>query len=243
MTDEGFNEPRLAAIYDALDPDRSDLEVYVAIAEELGSRRVLDVGCGTGTYALLLAERGLDAVGVDPAAAMLAVARRKPGAEHVRWIHGYATALPRLEVDLVTMTGNVSQAIVDESDWDRTLRAIHDALLPGGYLVFETRDPAREAWREWNRDASRSITAIPAVGAVESWYELTEVSLPIVSFRSTCVFPDGNVLTSDSTLRFRARGEVEASLATHGFVVEEVRDAPDRPGRELVFIANRPEHA
>ena len=79
MTDEGFNEPRLAAIYDALDPDRSDLEVYVAIAEELGSRRVLDVGCGTGTYALLLAERGLDAVGVDPAAAMLAVARRKPG--------------------------------------------------------------------------------------------------------------------------------------------------------------------
>ena len=161
----------------------------------------------------------------------------------MRWIHGYATALPRLEVDLVTMTGNVSQAIVDESDWDRTLRAIHDALLPGGYLVFETRDPAREAWREWNRDASHSITAIPAVGAVESWYELTEVSLPIVSFRSTCVFPDGNVLTSDSTLRFRARGEVEASLATHGFVVEEVRDAPDRPGRELVFIAKRPEHA
>jgi len=48
------------------------------------------------------------------------------------------------------------------------------------------------------------------------------------------------VLTSDSTLRFRERGEVESSLAAHGYVVEEVRDAPDRPGREFVFFARRP---
>jgi hypothetical protein len=36
MADEIFEHPRLAAIYDPLDPDRSDLDVYVAIAEELG---------------------------------------------------------------------------------------------------------------------------------------------------------------------------------------------------------------
>ena len=42
---------------------------------------------------------------------------------------------------------------------------------------------------------------------------------------------------SDSTLRFRERDEVEADLAAHGYVVEGVRDAPDRPGRELVFVA------
>ena len=213
MADDLFEHPRLAAIYDALDPDRSDLDVYVAVAEELGARRVLDVGCGTGTFALLLAERGLEVTGVDPAKASLDVARAKPGADRVRWIHGDATALPPLEVDLATMTANVAQAIVEPSEWDGTLRGVYDALRPGGYLVFETRDPAYKAWEEWNRAASYSVTEIDGVGAVESWFELLDVNLPLVSFRATCVFPDGEVLTSDSTLRFREREEVEARAA------------------------------
>ena len=45
-----FAEPRLAAIYDALDADRSDLDHYSAMVEEFGARQVLDVGCGTGSW-------------------------------------------------------------------------------------------------------------------------------------------------------------------------------------------------
>jgi SAM-dependent methyltransferase len=240
VADNVYEHPRLAAIYDALDPDRSDLDVYVAIARELGARRILDVGCGTGTFALLLAQRGLDVIALDPAASSLSVAQGKPGAERVQWIHGDATALPPLAVDLATMTANVAQAIVDERDWEATLRSVHDALRPGGHLVFETRDPAREAWREWNRADSYSLTDVDDLGPVESWYELIDVSLPIVSFRATCIFPDGEVLTSDSTLRFRERDEVHSSLEESGYVLEEVRDAPDRPGREFVFLAHRP---
>ncbi len=241
MVDNIFEHPRLVAIYDALDPDRSDLDAYAAIADELGARRVLDVGCGTGTFALLLADRGLEVTGVDPAGGSLAVARAKPGAERVHWIHGDSTALPPIQVDLVTMTANVAQAIVDPPDWERTLRGAYDALRPGGHLVFETRDPAYRAWQEWNRAASYGRTEIEGVGAVESWVEVTDLSLPLVSFRSTVVFAsDGEVLTSDSTLRFRERGEVEAALIAHGYAVDEVRGAPDRPGREFVFFGRRP---
>ncbi|MBT2225904.1 class I SAM-dependent methyltransferase [Nonomuraea sp. NEAU-A123] len=242
MADDIFEHPRLAAVYDALDPDRSDLDVYVAIAEKLGARSVLDVGCGTGEFALLLAGRGVTVIGVDPAGASLDVARAKPSSERVRWIHGDATTLPSIQVDLATMTGNVAQAIVDQRDWEGTLRGVHDALRPGGRLVFETRDPAKRAWREWNRAASYQVTEIPGVGAVETWSEVIDVSGPLVTFRGTWVFAsDGQVLTSDSTLRFRERDEVEASLVTHGYAVEEVRDAPDRPGLEFVFFALRPE--
>jgi ubiquinone/menaquinone biosynthesis C-methylase UbiE len=45
--------------------------------------------------------------GVDPAAGSLSVARAKPGATRVCWIDGDATALPPLQVDFATMTGNV----------------------------------------------------------------------------------------------------------------------------------------
>lgn len=241
MVDDIFDHPRLAAMYDALDPDRSDLDVYVAIADELGARRVLDVGCGTGTFALMLADAGLEVTGVDPAMASLDVARAKPGAQRVRWIHGDATALPPLEVDLATMTANVAQAIVDERDWDGTLRDVYNALRPGGTLVFETRDPAYRAWQEWTRATSHDITEIDSVGAVENWADLTVVDLPLVSFRWTFVFPDGAVLKSDSTLRFRERDEVAGALVAHGYVVDDVRGAPDRPGREFVFFARRPD--
>ncbi|TDE54713.1 class I SAM-dependent methyltransferase [Nonomuraea mesophila] len=242
MPDAIFEHPRLAAIYDDLDPDRGDLDVYAAIAGELGARSVLDVGCGTGTFALLLAGNGIEVTGVDPAGGSLDVARAKPGAGRVRWIHGDATGLPALRADLATMTGNAAQAIAAPDDWSGTLRGVHDALRPGGHLVFETRDPARRAWLGWNRAETYQRADLEGVGVVETWTDLVDVSGPLVTFRGTWVFAaDGAVLTSDSTLRFRERDEVEADLAGHGYTVKEVRGAPDRPGREFVFFAQRPE--
>jgi hypothetical protein len=47
------------------------------------------------------------------------------------------------------------------------------------------------------------------------------------------------VLESQSTLRFRDRGEIADSLAAAGYRLDGVRDAPDRPGLEFVFIARR----
>ncbi|MFB6773789.1 class I SAM-dependent methyltransferase [Streptomyces sp. NPDC127113] len=240
MADECFQHPRLAAVYDALDTDRGDLDAYLRMAGEFGARRVLDIGCGTGVFALLLADRGIEVVGVDPAAASLDVAREKPGAARVRWIEGDAAALPPLRADLATMTANVAQAITGPRAWQGTLRGAYEALRPGGHLVFETRDPARRAWEEWDREHTHRVVEIPGAGAVESWCDLLDVSGPLVTFRWTYVFTaDGEVLTSDSTLRFRDRDEVEADLTGRGFEVREVRDAPDRRGRELVFLARR----
>jgi SAM-dependent methyltransferase len=240
VPDRIFSDRRLAAVYDPLDPDRSDLDAYVDVAAELGARRVLDVGCGTGTFALLLAANGLDVTGVDPAEASVDVARSKPGADRVRWVVGEIDAVTGSGFDLVTMTANVAQVFVSDDDWRRVLAGSFERLRPGGHLVFETRDPDRAAWREWTPELSHTEAQVEGEGRVESWHEVTEVNDGLVTFRSTVVFED-ETLMSQSTLRFRHRQAVVEELTGAGFVIADVRDAPDRPGREFVFVARRPE--
>ncbi len=236
-----FADPRLAAVYDTFDGKRSDLELYLSLAEEFGAHSVLDIGCGTGSLAVLLAGRGMQVVGIDPAAASLDVARSKPHAGHVRWLHGGTQSLPPLQVDLATMTGNVAQVFLSDEEWAATLGAVRAALRPGGRLVFESRRPERQAWQHWTREESAQRAVVPGVGAVETWVEVTAVHGPLVTFRWTFRFErDGVELTSDSTLRFRSREELVDPVTAAGLLVEDVRDAPDRPEGEFVVVAWRP---
>lgn len=240
MPDPIFAHPRLADIYDDVDSDRSDLDLYAASVRELGARSVLDVGCGTGTLATMLARTGAAVIAVDPAAASLDVARRKPGAEAVTWIHGDATSLPSLSVDIAVMTGNVAQVFLDDERWLATLSGIASAVRPGGGLVFETRIPERRAWERWTRTATHRNLDTAAQGRVETWIDVLDVSPPFVTFRHTFRFvSDGAELASDSTLRFRDRGEIVESLRHSGWRLLEVLDAPDRPGDQWVFVASR----
>ena len=241
MPDALFAEPKLAEIYDLLDrSDRPDLAPYLAVADEFHTHSVIDLGCGTGNLACRLAALGKEVVGIDPATASLDVAKRKAYADRVRWITGTAAQLKGLDADLITMTGNVAQVFVLDGEWMATLHACRDALRPGGRLVFEVRDPAKEAWKGWNREQSYKTIEAPGIGTVELWVELVNVQLPLVSFRHLFVFhKDGSVMASESTLRFRTRAEIAETLSCAQLTVEAVRDAPDRPGLEFVFIAHQ----
>ncbi len=241
MQDALFADSRLTRIYDVWEGDRTDLPHYLAIAAELGARSVLDVGCGTGNWACMLAERGFEVVGLDPAEASLAVARAKPGAQRVRWIHGDVKSLPALAVDLATMTGNVSNVFLTAQEWLATLAGVYAALRPGGYLVFESVDPADQPWLRWNRETTCVRREASELGVFESWAEVTQVAGDLVSSRRTFVFAaDGATLTSEGTRRYPPRGVIEDSLLSAGFELADVRGAPDRPGLELVFIARKP---
>jgi SAM-dependent methyltransferase len=238
MPDQIFENPRLVAIYDDLDGKRRDLDHYLVIAKELKARSILDIGSGTGCFACLASKNGFEVTALEPAQGSLDLARRKPNAKEVRWILGDATSLPAMAVDLAIMTGNVAQVFVTDQSWEASLAAVRESLLPNGHFVFEVRDPAQKAWLEWTRDKSYVRKDILGVGIVEGWCEVTDVSTEFLSFRWTYVFgSDGQIITSDSTLRFRDRETIENSLKKSGYELREVRDAPDRPQKEFVFIA------
>ena len=153
-----------------------------------GRSRSSTSAAAPGTFACMLAQRGIDVTAVDPSGPSLDMARTKPGAEPVRWLLGDATNLPPLEVDAAFMTANVAQVFLTDEAWSARSPASPGSLRPQGWLVFETRDPARRGWEEWTPARTHAAADVPGVGLVESWQEVVDVSGQLVTFRSTTMF-------------------------------------------------------
>ena len=242
--DEHYVDPRLVELYDIENPRGNDTDFYIELATDLHAQVILDLGCGTGLLTRELAIEGRQVIGVDPAPAMLAYARRQPGAEQVQWIEGDAATLGCRNADLVIMTGNVAQVFLQDSEWDATLRAIHSALKVGGHLAFESRNPDDKAWERWNRESTFQRIDSP-YGPIESWLELVSVSDGKVRFKGYNVFVNsGEEVVVNSELRFRSQTELTDSLNNAGFAVENVygdwdRGAVGNRSRVMVFIACR----
>jgi SAM-dependent methyltransferase len=103
------------------------------LLQEIGGRRVLDAGCGTGRVAIELARRGYDVVGVDIDPTMLDTARRK--APDLRWVLSDLAGLTLDELfDVAVLAGNVVVFVGPGNQRDvlaRTAAHVH----PGGLLV------------------------------------------------------------------------------------------------------------
>lgn len=139
------------------------------------------------------------------------------------------------------MTGNVAQVFLDDDEWVRTLQAARAALRSGGTLVFEARRPEDRAWERWTKDVSRRVVAVPGVGDVEDWVQVTSIDGDLVTFDSPTIFhADGELIESTSTLRFRSRNAIEQSIAAAGFEVLDVRDLTYAPCRGWLYLARNP---
>ena len=241
-----FTDPRLVAIYDTLNaylPDRQP-GFYLQLAAELGAVEIVDLGCGTGLISRELARLGYRVTGVDPAPAMLDIARQRPYGDRVRWIDGDASRLGTPGADLAIMTGHVAQFFLTDESWQAALSALFAALRPGGQLAFESRNPGAREWEGWTRAAGRSADD-PTAGRVDTWSEVHEVRGEIVSCSGHYAFAaTGEELVSPVSLRFRTEAELTRSLAEAGFALERVYgDWDRRPSGpktpELIVVASR----
>jgi SAM-dependent methyltransferase len=72
-----FDGARYQARFDTLAARGVDVHGEATFVRRLGPRSVLDAGCGSGRVAIELARHGVDVVGVDVDASMIAEARRR----------------------------------------------------------------------------------------------------------------------------------------------------------------------
>src|SRR5690606_24290386 len=133
------------------------------------SRSLLDLGCGTGLLASALGA-GRAVVGVAPARDMLEGARRRPGCERVEWIASDARMLDlSRSFVLVLLTGHAFQVFLPREEQLAVLQTISRHLSPRGRFLFDSRNPACEAWKTWGAEESRRTLTHPDFGAVEAW--------------------------------------------------------------------------
>jgi SAM-dependent methyltransferase len=125
--------------------------------------RVADLGCGTGTLSLLLADEGYDVTGVDVSPEMLARARRKAPGVDFREGDAGDPPLPRAAFDVV-LSRHVLWAVPDP---ERAFGRWVDLLAPDGRLVLVEG--------HWHTGAG--LTAQRCERVVRGWRDHAEVTL------------------------------------------------------------------
>lgn len=233
------------AAYDELNPEDDDYRFYAALAASAGVSRAVDLGCGTGTLARMLASGGASVTGADPDPEMLRVARSRDPDGRVDWRLGYSDVIDPESAEFAVMSGHVAQVFTEDDAWLAALGDLHRALVPGGLLAFESRNPGARKWEAWTRELTLRTVETPA-GAVEFWHETAVVGLPLVSYDTlTRNLRTGEATASRDVLAFRDEQTLRASLAHVGFKVGNVygdwdQAPPSIASPELVFIARKP---
>jgi SAM-dependent methyltransferase len=229
-----YQDPLLARFYDWDNPWPPDFDWFLSLVEGAGS--VLDLGCGTGIFSVALAARGARVVGVDPAEAMLEIARARDGGDGVRWVQARAEGLDLgARFEAVVMTGHAFQTLLSPGDRAGCLSTIARHLAPGGRFFLDSRNPEAREWEEWTPEATCAVLPHPEFGMVERWNDAAwDEATGIVTYGTEYRLADGRAFAARSRIAFPGFGEISAAIAAAGLRVErwygDPSGGPLRPG-------------
>jgi len=141
----------LAVSYDRLTNDvdyKATVDFYMELLrrEGLRPRTAVDLACGTGSVALLLAQLGMQVTGVDLSEEMLTVAQQKtqelenPPLFVCQPLQ--KLSLPR-GVDLAVCALDSLDYITDPADCRAAIGRIYRVLNPGGCFIFDVNTPEK----------------------------------------------------------------------------------------------------
>jgi SAM-dependent methyltransferase len=184
------------------------------------SRRLLDLGCGTGEHARFLAAQGFDVTGVDRSESMLARAREQPLPPNLRFVEADLEELDRAvegSFGGAICLGNTLPHLRTREALDRFLGALHRRLAPGGPAVIQIIN--------YERVFEGGLRHLPLN------FRRDEEGREIVFLRLMEPHADGGVSFFPSTLRLAPEEEppltVEASkrVELHGWRRAELDEA------------------
>jgi ubiquinone/menaquinone biosynthesis C-methylase UbiE len=147
---------------------------FVRLADLAAAQRVLDLGCGTGGFALAIAQHTqAHVIGVDVAPHLLRYAVTRSRALPILWVLGHAEALPLAHqtVDWVLMSLILHQI----ADRERAIQEVYRVLRPGGCCLVRTVAPevTLQDWvpfRFFPQVAAIEAARLPAIADILTMY-------------------------------------------------------------------------
>jgi ubiquinone/menaquinone biosynthesis C-methylase UbiE len=117
-------------------------EIFPELLDYLGyqPKSILDLACGTGTFAIEIAKLGIETTGVDISSRMLSIAKKKAKEEKVsiRWLHQDMMNLKlNQKVDMCTCWFDSLNYMLERDDLSVVFQKVQNALQPGGYFIFD----------------------------------------------------------------------------------------------------------
>jgi len=262
ITPEIDQYARIADLYDHVVPyrDRDDIGFFIDAARAAGSP-VLEVGCGTGRVLIPVARAGIEIVGIDASAAMLAVCRErlsKEPREVSARTHVIRADMRRFDLGqtftLATIPFRPFQHLLTVDDQLACLRCIRTHLAEGGRLILDAFNPLLEvlAQRPTGEEAGdepafttpdgRHVVRRHRILAHDRFARISDIELIYY-----VTHPDGRKQRTVHAfqMRYLFRFELEHLLVRAGYTIERLYAGYDRsdygstyPG-ELIFVARK----
>lgn len=193
-------------------------------AHRIGGRTMLDLACGTGTLALLLARRGWEVFGVDASEGMLAQAAEKFAGSSLP-VAFFRQDMRDLEiprpVHMATSFFDSLNHLMTTGDLGAVFRRVRESLVPGGWFIFDTSTERcfTTLWTKSETFHDRDFSIV-----LDNAYDRDARSA--VCHVTLNVNTDGGTVRLNETVRerFYTTGEVSGLLAEAAFTVRECED-------------------
>jgi len=214
-------------------------EAVVRAAKLLPGERVLDVGCGTGTVALIAARAGVGVTAVDPAARLLEVARARAERDgiDIQLLPGKAASLPLVDASFDAVLSNF--AAIFAPDPAAAVAEMVRVLAPEGRIVFSAWLPGGTIGQlnATAMDLVRSALGAPAPPTPFAWHDPTALTALFAAHGMTITIEQHQLAFTDASPAAYLEAErTNHPMAIAGFDVLERAGQSEAAGERLLQI-------